>query len=178
MKAGEFIKNIAIPAVTAATAVMVVVLNFEVSSNDQELRDRDQLLKERIAQLDLLVTESREERAERESSQDFNLKIYEILTKSLEERSPQKQEAAKAFIVVMVDEPLRSSLLNVLKQGGDSRIKEEIGEILKEEEKFKSKVAVIPEKRKEAAASYDWGEWDFDIFWCTASAELLRSYFT
>ena len=178
MKIGEFIKNMAVPVITAATAVMVAILNFNISSNDQQLRARDQELTKRIGELDLLVKQSSEERAERESGQDFNLKIYDIVTKSLEERSPQKQEAAKAFIVVMVDEPLRSSLLHVLKQGGDARVKEEIGRILKEEEKFKSNDAVIPQKQKEAAASYNWGEWDFDIFWCTASGATARKFAT
>lgn len=196
MNTGELIKNIVVPVVTAATAVMVGVLNVQVSSDDQELRDRDQdlkekisaideeirsrdqQLKEKIGELDLLVRKTKEERAERESSQNFNLKIYEIVTKSLEERNPQKQETAKAFIVVMVDEPLRSSLLNVLKEGGDSRVKEEIGKILKEEVKFKRKEALIPQKRKEVNASYDWGEWDFDIFWCTASGAIAKTLAT
>jgi hypothetical protein len=174
VKVAEFIKNIAIPLISVITAVMVGILNHQVSVNDHELRSRDQQLQERLGEIDLFVKKSKEEREERESNQDFNLKIYEIVTKSLEESSAQKQEAAKAFVVVMVNEPLRSSLLNVLKQGGEPTVKQKIGQILEAEEKFKSNVAVVPEKKREEASSYNWGEWDFDIFWCSASGTKAK----
>lgn len=175
MKVTEFIKNIAIPLISVVTAVMVGLLNYQVSINDQELRSRDQELQERLGAIDLLVKKSKEEREERESNQDFNFKIYEIVTKSLEENSAQKQEAAKAFVVVMVDEPLRSSLLNVLKQGGELTVKQKIGQILKAEKKFKSNEAVIPKKKREVASSYNWGEWDIDMFWCSASGTIAKN---
>jgi|GEM_PF-966018 len=175
MKVTQSIKDIVIPLISVLTAVMVGLLNHQVSTNDQELRSRDQQLQERMGDINLLVKKSKEERDERESNQEFNLKIYEIVTESLEENSVQKQEAAKAFVVVMVDEPLRSSLLNVLKQGGDATVKQKIGQILEAEEKFKSDVAVIPEKKREETASYNWGDWNIDIFWCTGSGAKAKN---
>lgn len=175
MKFSEFIKSIVIPLISVITAVMVGLLNHQVSENDLELRARDQLLQQRLGEIDLLVKRSKEDREERESNQDFNLRIYEIVTKSLEENSAQKQEAAKAFVVVMVNEPLRSSLLNVLKQGGEPTVKLKIGQILEAEEKFQSYAAVVPEKKREEASSYNWGDWDFDIFWCTASGTKAKA---
>lgn len=193
MTVGEAIKGVVIPLVTALTAVMVGVLNHQIGKNDQALRVRDQelrasvaaverdikvrdqQLKEKLAELDLVLKRSQEERAERESGREFNLKIYEILTSSIEERNPQKQEAAKAFIIVMVDEPLRSSLLNVLKQGGATEVKETIGQILEAEERFKSNLAVVPTKQAAVSASHAWGEWDFDIFWCASSGAPAKA---
>lgn len=174
MNAGKFIRNIVVPIFTVATGLLVVVLNYAVSTNEQES-------KERFGELDRLIKSSSEERAQRESSQAFNLKIYEIVTRSLEEQSAQKQEAAKAFIVVMVDEPLRSSLLNVLRHGGDSKVGKEIGKILKEEARFKNPFAFIPRGLKPVtspSASHDWGKWDLDIFWCTTSGAKAQNMAT
>jgi hypothetical protein len=68
-----------------------------------------------LSAINAQVTLNKEERNERESNQDFNLKIYKIVTQLLEEQNAKKQEVAQAFVVVMVDEPLITSLLNVLK---------------------------------------------------------------
>jgi hypothetical protein len=68
-----------------------------------------------LSAINAQVTLNKEERDERESNQDFNLKIYKIVTQLLEEKNAKKQEVAQAFVVVMVDEPLITSLLNVLK---------------------------------------------------------------
>lgn len=175
MRFAEFIQAVAVPLVSVGTAVMVGVLNYQVSTNDQALRLRDQQLEERLGEIDLLVKQSKEEREERESNQNFNIKIYDIVTESLEEGNPKKQEAAKAFVVVMVDEPLRSSLLNVLKQGGDPTVKVNIGRILEQEEKFQNKVSIAPVKKREITPTYNWGEWDFDIFWCSSSGDGAKA---
>ena len=174
MKFRVILRDVAIPLISVGTAVMVGILNFQVSKNDQSLRIRDQQLKERMGELDLLVKKSKEEREERESSQDFNLKIYDIVAKSLEDGKPKKQEAAKAFVVVMVEEPLRSSLLNVLKEGGDPSVKAKIGRILEQEEKFQSNVSTAPVKKREETPSYNWGEWDLDVFWCATSGDAAK----
>lgn len=167
MKITEVIKDVAIPLISVATAVMVGLLNFQVSSNDQKMR-------ERINAIDAAVKKSQEQRAERESNQSFNIKIYDIVTKSLEEGNPKKQEAAKAFVVVMVDEPLRSSLLNVLKQGGAPTVKADISRILAQEQQFQSNFAAVPTKTRNDTASYQWGNWDFDIFWCSTSGQAAK----
>ncbi len=174
MKVADLVKNVAIPLISVVTALMVGILNFQVDANDQDLRERDLQLEERIGEIDLLVKQSQEEREERESNQNFNIRIYDIVTQSLEEDNPKKQEAAKAFVVVMVEEPLRSSLLNVLKQGGAPTVQANISKILEQEERFQSNVSTMPEKRQEHTPSYNWGEWDFDIFWCSASGEKAK----
>ena len=80
MKLIQLIKDVAIPLISVGTAVMVGILNYQVSTNDQALRIRDQQLEERIGEIDLLVKKSKEEREERESNQDFNIKIYDIVS--------------------------------------------------------------------------------------------------
>ena len=174
MKFVQLIKDVAIPLISIGTAVMVGILNYQVNTNDHELRKRDQQLGERIGEIDLLVKKSKEDREERESNQNFNIKIYDIVTKSLEEGNLKKQEAAKAFVVVMVEEPLRTSLLNVLRHGGAPTVKANIGRILEQEEKFQSKVSTAPEKKREDTPTYNWGEWDLDIFWCSVSGDVAK----
>ena len=167
MKLSDFIKDIAVPVISVGTAVMVGLLNYQVKINDQALQ-------ERIGNIDASIKQNKEEREERESNQNFNIRIYDIVTKSLEEGNPKKQEAAKAFVVVMVDEPLRSSLLNVLKQGGTPEVKKNIGRILEAENKFKTNVSIVPRTQRIDTPSYNWGEWDFDIFWCSSSGDPAK----
>lgn len=174
MNLSDVLKSFIVPIISVSTAVMVAVLNHQVSSNDLELRKRDQQLQESLAEIDLLVKQNEEVRAERESNQDFNLKIYEIVTESLQENNTQKQEAAKAFVVVMVDEPLRTSLLNVLRQGASKAVKNDISNILKAETSFKTNTATTIEKQREVSSTYRWGTTDFDIFWCAESSAIAK----
>ncbi|WP_299668361.1 hypothetical protein [uncultured Psychromonas sp.] len=174
MKLIHLIKDVTVPLISVGTAMMVGFLNYQVSLNDKELRERDQQLEERIGEIDLLVKTSKEEREERESNQNFNIRIYDIVIKSLEDKDLKKQEAAQAFVVVMVEEPLRTSLLSVLKQGGEDAIKVNIGRILEEEEKFQNKVSITPKENAKVTPSYNWGEWDLDIFWCSTSKEVAK----
>jgi len=173
MNLGDLIKNSIVPLISVVTALMVAWLNYSVS-------ERDQKIQEELNKINAQVTLNKEEREERESNQQFNLKIYEIVTESLEEKNAKKQEAAQAFVVVMVEEPLRSSLLNVLKEGGDPVVQRNVGQILQAEEKFKqaldsqAQVAVSPDTQGTVSPSYQWGEWDFDIFWCTESGSPAK----
>ena len=168
MKIGDFISKVGIPLISVLTASMVAWLNYSVN-------DRDQKIQAELNKINAQVTLNKEERDERESNQEFNLKIYEIVTQSLEEQNAQKQEAAQAFVVVMVDEPLRSSLLNVLKQGGAPEVQKNIGEILQAEEKFKYETTLktntveTPDSGNAVTPSFQWDDWDFDIFWCAES---------
>ena len=144
------------------------------------MADIEEAIKAELSKINAQVALNREQREERESNQEFNLKIYEIVTESLEQKDAKKQEAAQAFVVVMVDEPLRSSLLNVLKQGGDPEVKKNVGEILEAEKRFKealvtqAPVTADPDAQGTVTPSYRWDEWDFDIFWCTGSGDDAR----
>jgi hypothetical protein len=173
MNIGDLIKNAVVPLISVVTALMVAWLNYSVSERDQRIQGE-------LSKITAQVTLNKEEREERESNQQFNLKIYEIVTESLEERNAKKQEAAQAFVVVMVEEPLRSSLLNVLKQGGAPEVQEKVGQILEAENRFKdaislqAQVAVSSDAQVTVPPSYQWGDWDFDIFWCAGSGDAAK----
>jgi hypothetical protein len=173
MKFGDFVSKVAIPLISVATAVMVAWLNYSVD-------ERDRKIQAELSKINAQVTLNKEEREERESNQEFNLKIYEIVTKSLEEKNAKKQAAAQAFVVVMVEEPLRSSLLGVLKQGGAPEVQQDVGEILEAEKKYKDEIstqaamAVSTDTQATITASYRWDKWDFDIFWCTGSGVAAK----
>ena len=172
---------------TIATGLLVVYVDIQVKDNDYEISKRDIELKKQMAiaekerkardmainkklsDLDFVIRESKEQREERESNQKFNLKIYDIVSESLEKKDEKKQEAAKAFIVVMVEEPLRTSLLGVLEAGGEPPIQKKINKILSEETRFNEQVAEVTQKKTDIQPSYSWDEWDFDIFWCSSS---------
>lgn len=189
----SFINYILVPMVTIATGLLVVYVDVQVKDNDFEISQRDLALKQQMAtadsenkardlainkklsELDLVIRESKELREERESNQKFNLRIYDIVSESLEQKDEKKQEAAKAFIVVMVDEPLRTSLLSVLEQGAEPAVQKKINKILAAETQFNEQLAELPQKQADSQPSYTWEAWDFDIFWCSSSGEKARN---
>lgn len=171
MKFGDFISKVGIPLISVLTASMVAWLNYSVS-------ERDQKIQAELNEINVQVTLNKEERDERESNQEFNLKIYEIVTQSLEEQNAKKQEAAQAFVVVMVEEPLRSSLLNVLKQGGEPEVKANVSQILEAEQQYKAgtraSTNIVATVGDTAVSSFEWNDWDFDIFWCNESGSAAK----
>ncbi len=187
---------ILVPIVTVITGALVVFVDHEVGKSNQEIsrmeislkeqvshieakaKERDLAIKQQLADLDQVMRESKEQREERESNQKFNLKIYDIVTDSLEKKDEKKQAAAKAFVVVMVEEPLRTSLLGVLEQGAESEVKKEVSRILSEETRFNEEVSVTPDKKEDIQPSYSWADWDFDIFWCASSGTAAKSQAT
>jgi hypothetical protein len=158
-KSAKIIKDFLVPLLTAITAISVVFLNHSVSKTNITIEEK--------------FKEIENQREERESLQGFNLKIYEIVANSIKTGDLQQQEAAKAFVVVMVNEPLRSSFLNVLKQGGTPEIKEDVGQIIEQENKFNSEN--IDASSIEQTQRFNWEDWDYDIFWCTSSGSLAES---
>ncbi len=195
-KIKNFVTYILVPVVTVVTGVLVVFVDHEVSKNNQEIgrmeislkkqvaqteakaKKRDLVIKKQLADLDQVIRESKEQREERESNQKFNLKIYDIVIDSLEKKDGKKQAAAKAFVVVMVEEPLRTSLLSVLGQGAEPEVKKEVSKILSEEMRFKEEVSITPDRKEDIQPSYSWEEWDFDIFWCASSGAVAKSQAT
>ena len=188
-KIKNFVTYILVPLITVFTGSLVVFVDREISRMDISLKEqvsqieakakeRDLAIKQQLADLDQVMRESKDQREERESNQKFNLKIYDIVTDSLEKKDEKKQAAAKAFIVVMVEEPLRTSLLSVLEQGAESRIKKEVSRILSEEMRFKEEISATLVNKDKIQPSYTWADWDFDIFWCASSGIVAESQAT
>lgn len=161
----EFVKNILVPILTVVTTCLAGYLNFSINSVDQNL-------KLSMAELDSQMKNSEEARNERESQQEFNLKIYQMVTESLKAKDKQLQDVATAFVVVLVeDETLRSPLLRVLKQGGQPAIQERVSKILVEETKFQDEDQTRQVPSSEQARGFNWEDWDYDIFWCASSGD-------
>ncbi len=152
------IKEVLVPVITVATATMVGILNFSVSKVETQLQQRDQEIRERD-----------QERIERESLETFNFKIYDAVRESLEVSNPQQQEVAKALVTYMADEPLRTGLLNVLRDAGTEEVKREVAGLLEREQKFNKEEAEVEATPRSAEASFDWEDIDYDIFWCESS---------
>ena len=157
-----FLKNVFIPVVTVATATMVAILNASISRVDQDL-------KQQIAAVDIAIKEARDEREKINSEREFNFKIYDLVQKSLEENNERKQEVAKQFVLVMVDGELRNRLLGVLEEGGTPAIKQEAANIIAQEQEFQLEQESILRTDRNVKPSFNWEDWDYDIFWCTSS---------
>ncbi|MBQ4845326.1 hypothetical protein [Pseudoalteromonas sp. MMG005] len=159
---GAFLKSVFIPLVTVATATMVAFLNSSISQVDHEL-------KQRIAAVDIAIKEARDEREKIDAEREFNFKIYDLVQQSLEEKNERKQEVAKQFVLVMVDGELRRRLLGVLEEGGTPTIKQEAANIIVQEKEFQRDENSNLRTNRNVKPSFDWEDWDYDIFWCTSS---------
>ncbi|MGB1060075.1 MAG: hypothetical protein ACPGZU_08075 [Ketobacter sp.] len=158
------LQNVILPVVTVGTATMVAWLNYSVSRVDQGL-------KEQIAAVDIAIKEARDEREKINAEREFNFRIYDLVLNSLEEGNQQKQEVAKQFVLVMVDGELRKRLLGVLEEGGTEEIKRETAQVLAQERVYESGQMDVLRTARTTTPSFNWEDWDYDIFWCSESGE-------
>jgi hypothetical protein len=165
----EWLKKEGVALLSALTAAMVGWMTFYGNNADRALKTQveksDLELKAQVQDLERKVSESAEARAERESLQRFQMDIYKLVLDSLKSRDAREQEAAQAFIVVMVDEPLRTNFMRVLSEGAQPAVREKVQQVIAQEETFK-RVAVEPPVDRPSRFE----DWDFDLFWCEASA--------
>lgn len=138
-------------------------------------------------------------RVNRESLEKKQLMVYEAVVRSLESGDQKRQHVSKALVISMLEDPLRTELLNVLTESGLPEIKKEAQTTLAQENTFKVEQSVIfdrksdttpqsiraakPEDEKSlivlgsstsARTKSKWGDWDFDIFWCEGSGNAAK----
>jgi hypothetical protein len=143
-----FIKQVLIPLVTILTAVMVAVLNNSVSKVESQLKERQ------------------EERAERESSHSFDLKIYDKVITSLEEGDEQKQKVAQALVDVMASDSFRVKLMNALQKTAVDTVKKEVEKIIKIEHQYEAEQRKLKRQESAVKTATTWQSYNYDIFWC------------
>mgnify|MGYP000695879556 CR=1 FL=1 len=165
---GNVIQKVVVPLVTVATATMVAWLNASISKVDSEL-------KAQIALVDIAVKEAQAEREKLRAEREFNFKIYDLVQQSLEEGNQQKQEVAKQFVLVMVDGELRQRLLGVLQEGGTPKIKRDTSRVLAQEREFAIEQNTVLKTVRVQAPSFNWEDWDYDIFWCSSSGRIANT---
>lgn len=154
----KFIKDVVIPVITVLTGAMVVYLNNSVSEIDSKLKA------------------SQEQRAERESFQSFDLKIYDKVIASLESDNPKRQKVAKALVVVMASDSFRTRLLNVLEQAATDTVRQEVKRLIEQESKFKAEEEYVKAQPKAHSESASWKNYNYDIFWCEKSGEKAKQF--
>jgi hypothetical protein len=161
---GKVITMIVVPVITAVTGYFVYLQNAKISEQNVQ-----------IAALDSKLRERGSERADFESQQAFNFKIYDAVKASLSEDA-HHQEAARVLVVSIASDPLKTALLDALSgfRGLDSGVKERVKEDL-----YQAQQAVIftPSQKatESAGAGFKWEDWDYDVFWCEKSGPLAKS---
>lgn len=155
----KLIKEVIIPVITVLTGLMVAYLNNSVSRVESKLE------------------ESKEQRMERESIQNYDLKIYDKVVESLETQNAQRQQVAKALVIVMASEDLRENLLSVLEQAGTDTVRRQVAKIIEKEKEFKTEEkAVETLVQTSASGSSDWRNYNYDIFWCEKSGKNAEAF--
>ncbi len=161
---GKVITMIVVPVITAVTGYFVYLQNAKI--NEQNVQ---------IAALDSKLRERGSERADFESQQAFNFKIYDAVKASLSEDA-HHQEAARVLVVSIASDPLKTALLDALSgfRGLDSGVKERVKEDLYQAQQ--AQIFTPSQKASESAGTgFKWEDWDYDVFWCEKSGPLARA---
>ena len=165
MKPKEFIKDIAVPVVTAIIGIVTAVTGILVLSLDRSVKSFDAQLKFREAErLDVV-----EQRQTLQQQMDVRFRIYEAVTHSLESADARKQRVASALVLAMLepDDSLRLGLLGILSSEAAPEIKAEATKALTEASRFAAQQQTVP--RRAVRSADDWRSYDLDIFWCTSN---------
>ena len=133
------------------------------------------------------IKESEEKRADRESIEKKQLLVYDAVVKSLESGDVKRQSVSKALVTAMLEDPLRTELLTVLTTSTSPEIQKEAQATIVQERTFKAEEGSIglqfqnESKAEEGSVPTqtqgkpsEWGDWDFDIFWCERSGEAAK----
>lgn len=116
------------------------------------------------------------QRAERESLQKVQLVVYDAVVKSLETADVRRQQVAAALVTSMLDEPLRTSLLNVLRESATPQVQKEVTRTLTAESAFKAEErSAVTVRAAPPPKGFDWEDFDYDIFWCESSGEPAKA---
>ena len=106
--------------------------------------------------------------------------MYEAVKESLLAHDAKQQQVVSALVIAMVEEPLRTKLLQVFDQSETTarEVKTEVARVLETEQSFLQQEALV--KPAAAAKPRDsdatsWGDWDVDVFWCESSGDDARA---
>src|SRR5262245_54489221 len=117
---GKIITMIVVPVITAVTGYFVYQQNTKINAQNAQIAVLDSRLRERGV-----------DRADLESQQAFNFKIYDAVKSSLSEDA-HHQEAARVLVVSIASDPLKTALLDALSsfKGLDNGVKDRVKEDL------------------------------------------------
>jgi hypothetical protein len=105
---------------------------------------------------------------QRENQQTYDLKIYEAVKESLKGNA-KDQEVALALVVSVGEEPLRSALLKAFDESKNTD-----PDVAAQARSLQQLPAPTEAAEKSSTARSPWGDWDFDLFYCTTSRDLSR----
>ena len=109
-----------------------------------------------------------------ESNRELNFRLYASISEALESNDARRIQAVRTIVMTMSPEPLRDGFLDALRAGEES---------IFDSEQLDVRVPAAPPSVSDptVAGREGWGEWDFDLFWCSVSgvgaqgqAERLR----
>lgn len=148
-------------ALSAGQALVAWVQKEKELASIKAEKDRELTLAEEKSKSEL-------SRIERESAQAFDMRIYDAVTSAVEKKNEDQQELARVLVESVAREPLRTSMLEVLRKRGVEAVSAKANATIKEERRFASEQEQL--NRIAPGAS-----WTYDVFWCEASGEEARA---
>jgi len=104
-----------------------------------------------------------------ESERELNFRIYQSISESIESGNAQRIRAVRALVDALASDELKQGFLSALDSG-------EVQIFVAEEAATpRARDAAPPRPGSAGAGASVWGDWDFDVFWCSRSGAGAES---
>jgi hypothetical protein len=161
-------------AVTILLALLAGWSKYQLDSTEKTLK----VVESKVMERDSERKDAEQARIERESHEKKQLTIYDAVVKSLETNDQKRQKVATVLVTVMLEDPLRTELLTVLRESGTPDIKREAQQTLEKENTFRAEASIALSPRAGgggASPNFNWENFDYDIFWCENSGARAKA---
>lgn len=97
-----------------------------------------------------------------ESERELNFRIYQSIAEAVESGKSERIRAVRVLVDALAAEKLKEGFLSAL-ETGDVQIFEV------------DQALPLSADRSSAAARNEWGDWDYDVFWCSPSGAAAEA---
>ncbi len=178
-RASRLLNNVIVPILAVATPILVALLTWQVDDARQEIDAGQQRLSAEIARVDQELKRLEADRLERESLQNYNIIVLKEVKDSLARDDPVVQKVVIGLLQSMPNQSLAQTWLEALEDS------ENTSEDNKIEARNARQAIVYDVEQKQVAASpvqqalapqasFQWEDYDYDIFWCEDSPQWVR----
>lgn len=97
-----------------------------------------------------------------ESERELNFRIYQSIAEAIESGKADRIRAVRVLVDALAAEKLKEGFLSAL-ETGDVQIFEV------------DQALPVAANRSSTAVRNDWGDWDYDVFWCSSSGAAAEA---
>ena len=178
-KASRLLHSVVVPGLAVATPVLVALLTWQVDIARQEIDAGQQRLSADIARVDLELQRLEADRLERESMQKYNIIVLKEVKDSLAKDDPVVQKVVIGLLQSMPNQDLAQTWLKALEDSEntseDNKLEaRNVRQAIEYDIEQKQVTASPVQQALAPQASFNWADYDYDIFWCEGTDPWVR----